>query len=114
MFLTRNDLAVADHRPDVTFALSLETTVASNTMVAEMEGLYQVPVDLVSDWFVCQSSIHAELVAEMNAAFTRIHDGGGMGKDLVHISGSISEWYERMLVLDLKRIADAPPRAQAQ
>lgn len=46
MSLTRNEFTVADRCPDVDFALTLGTLAESGAMIADTEGLYQVPVDL--------------------------------------------------------------------
>lgn len=51
---------------------------------------------------------------EVKADFKWIDDAGGMDDDLVHLSGRVSERYEHMLVLDLKRATKVPPRAQEQ
>lgn len=39
MYVTRNDLKISDHRPDVAFGLIMETSVPSSAMLAEIQGL---------------------------------------------------------------------------
>lgn len=82
-------------------------------MLAEMKGLYQVPVGLALDQFGYPSVIHAEFVADMNLAFARIDNGSGTDDDLEHLSGLIAELYWRMPVLVTKHAANAAPRKEA-
>lgn len=59
-------------------------------MMAEIQGLYQVPVDLFSERFGCRAVLHADVVVEMNMAFHRFYFGGGGEDELNPISRN--EW----------------------
>lgn len=109
MSLTRRNLNIADDRPDVFFALSLETSCAT---LAEMENLYQVAVDLALEHFACPSTIHAAFLAESNLDLARIDAASGTDDDVEHLSGRVAELYGRIPVLDIKRIAKVAPRAE--
>lgn len=113
MTLTRNELQIASHCTDISFALSLEASTAAGSMLSEMQELNQVPVDLVSDRFVCQTSIHAEFVAGVKRALTRIDTGSEVEGDLEHLFHRLAELYERMTVLDIRCAANAVPRGEA-
>lgn len=110
----RNDLTIADNRPDVAFALSLEISAASSAMVSVMEGLYQVPVDLSSDRFHCSSAIHAKFVTETNVTFARVYAACKTDDDREHLSGRLAELCGRVPVLNIKRTKNAVPREEVK
>lgn len=59
-------------------------------------------LDLSSDRFGFPSVIHAEFVAEMNAAFTRLEEGGEAHGDSDYLTGRLTEWYGRIRLMDIK------------
>lgn len=67
----------ANNRPDVSVTLCLETSAASDAMLAEVQGLYLVPLELDWDCFPIPSAPHTEFVAEVNLDFDRIDTGAG-------------------------------------
>lgn len=74
LFLTRNDLATADNRPEVAFALNRETSEASCAMLDEMQGLYQVPVNQPSDRFSCPVPFTTNLLLRRAAMCVLLRD----------------------------------------
>lgn len=91
--LTRNDLPIADTRPNVSFSLSCETSAVTSAIVENMKRLYQLPVDMVSDRFGCPILSHDEFVAKMNASLERIYNGCGREDDIDHMPVRLASSY---------------------
>lgn len=82
MTLANNDLKIGSDLTNVSFALVLESSTASGYMLAEMKGMYQVPVEPLFDRFGIPIPLHAKFVAEVSNALTRSDAGGEEKRDL--------------------------------
>lgn len=65
----------------------------SNAMEAQLQGVFQVSVDLLYYQFDFPTAIDTAFLAEVSAAFQLIDDGGGMDEDVAHLSGRIVRTY---------------------
>lgn len=70
MNLKRNDLTIADQRPDVSYVLDLKTLETRQVMGVEMKALYHMYVYRSPiDWIV-PTLLNAELVTGTNVVLT--------------------------------------------
>lgn len=83
-------------------------------VLGQTQGLYQAPVDLVSDRFSCPSVFHANFVADMNLASQRMGHGGGAEDVLNHVPESMAAPYEIMARLQIDGSENVAPRLGAQ
>lgn len=102
--LTRKDLPIWDHRPDVAFAQRAETSAVSSAILAEMKGLHRVAVDQASHGFGFKRPLHPKLVEGVNIYFAMLCDGGVTEESIENLSRPLGEWYEPMHVLGMKTI----------
>lgn len=94
--LAGNDVAINDRRPDFFFAMILDTSGVTVGMVAHVQGLYLVPLDLVSDRFRWLGVLRAEFFAGINLAFKSIYDGCGGEDDHIHLRECLASSYANM------------------
>lgn len=64
--------------------------------------------------FGCPSDINATFLADTDLHFTRSDAGRGTDDDLEQLSGRVVDFYGWVVVLDIKRTANATPRKEAK